>query len=173
VTSGLPADFDHQLDLALMIDSKLQPPLTYIDPRDWNDARLFEQNNTFPTHYTIWNNALLVGPPPDKAYPVTLNYYAFDTELTTNAQTCKLTDRYPRWEYVIIQGAVSKMQQYLATDERAIDRDLALYEQYKAQFRAWGRRNIDKRPESGRVKAWYEKKRRVNPLIPRELRRFG
>lgn len=170
VTSGIPSDFDHQLNAYISVSGKNSPPLTYKSRKEWNIDRPYELGDSEPKFYNIWNNTLYLAPKPDKAYTGTLDYYSFDSELTNDTDTAKLTDRYPRWEHLIFKGTVAKMNEFLESDDRAIDRSRADYEFSTKRFRSWIRKNFDKSPESSRIKGWRE--RRPLLLVPRQFRRF-
>lgn len=167
VTSGIPTDYDHTMNMYLIDpdDSKARYPLKFLSRKLWNEERLFDAGNSKPTHYSIWDGSLYVGPPPDKAYTLNHDYYAFNTELTTGAQTTKLTDHYERWEHVILLGAIAKIHSYQRTDEQMVQKSLLEYENAKSRFRAWVRRNEDKAPESSRMRGWKERNLEKNPFL--------
>jgi hypothetical protein len=172
VTSGIPSDFDHQLSLYLTVNGQNQPPLVYLSKKEWDEKRITEQGNSEPRFYTIWNNTLYLAPKPDQIYTGTIDYYSFDTELTNDTDTCKLSARYPRWEYVIVQGAITKMHEFLQSDDKAMVRTFNQFQYSLGRFRSWVRKNFDKSTESSRVKCWKESMNISNPLVPRPFRRY-
>lgn len=167
VTSGIPSDYDHMVNIYLIdpTDSKSRFPLEFLSRKLWNEKRLFDAGNQRPTHYNIWNNNLYVGPPPDKLYTINEDYYAYNIELTTDAQTTKITDLYPRWEHVILTGAIAKIHAFQRSDDQMVAMSLAKYESAKSRFRAWVRRNEDKAPESTRFRSWKEHAGSHNPYL--------
>lgn len=171
VSSGVPSDFDRTLRLYIVVAGENKRPLVFLDRSQWLSERLFDLGNSVPTHYNIFNGVLYVGPPPDSAYSGTLEYYKTDSELSDNDDTGNLTSEYPRWERIILRGAKAKIHQYLASDSQMISLSSRDYEVAKARFKQWTRRNLDKSPESSRIKNWTEVKRRTNPLLPEQLRR--
>jgi hypothetical protein len=174
VTSGIPTDFDH-LSSIYLIDSngKYQPPLIYLSRTEWQNNRLFDMDNSQPTHYNVWDGVLYVSPKPDKAYTGYIDYYIYDSELTLDADTCDLTDHYSRWERVIRMGAIARGHQYLATDTQMINISEIKYREGIRRFRAWIRKKYPKSPEASRMKSWKEQQYRNSPLLPYPLRRYN
>lgn len=170
VTSGIPSDFDHQLNAYITVNGKVQPPLIYLSRKEWNIKRPYELGDSEPKFYHIWNNTLYLGPKPDQGYSGSLDYYSFDDTLVDDTDTCKLSDRYPRWELLIFKGTVAKMYEFLDSDDKAIDRSRADYEFTTKRFRSWIRKNFDKSPESSRIKCWKE--RRYTLKVPKQFRRY-
>lgn len=167
VTSGIPSDFDHILNLYLTdpSDNESRFPLIFLDRKRWNEERLFDRDNSRPTHYNIWNATLQVGPPPDQAYPVTMDYFKYSTELSNPTDTTSITSSYPRWEHVIIKGAVAKIHRFQRTDNQMIVTTEADYRSSLARFKAWVRRNFDKAPEATRIRGWKENYNHRNPVL--------
>ena len=172
VTNGIPSDYDHILSIYLIVSGKKNPPLFFLSKQEWNLLRIFDLSNTTPSHYTIWDNTLLVAPPPDSAYSGVVDYYQFDSELTNDGDTCKLTSKYPRWEYLLISGVKSKIYDYLGSDQQMIDKSFIKYQNNLKRFRAWTHRNLNGSPNATRIKGWKEIISNFNVLPPEQLRRY-
>lgn len=174
LTGGVPADFDHISSIQL-IDSngKYMAPLIYLSRTDWQNLRLYDLGNGMPTHYNVWDGVLYLGPKPDAAYSVSIDYYIFEAALSADADTCDLTDHYARWERVIRMGAIARGYQYLASDSQMIQISELKYREGIKRFRAWIRKVYKKSPEASRIKGWKELQFRTNPLLPYALRRYS
>tara|TARA_R100001480_G_scaffold18283_2_gene27740 strand:+ start:19619 stop:20326 length:708 start_codon:yes stop_codon:yes gene_type:complete len=167
VTDALASDYDHTLNSYLIdpTDSKARFPLEFLDRSRWNEERLFDQPNGVPRFYNIWSGAYYIGPPPDKAYTLTHDYYTFNTELTGNSDTTKITDTYPRWEKVILKGAIAKIHAFQRVDDQMIANSAQAYQFELSRFRAWVRRNYDRAQESTRIRGWKEHSFNRNPVL--------
>lgn len=173
VTSGVPSDFDHVCSIQL-VDSngKYQPPLVYLSRADWHALRLYDMDNSQPTHYNVWDGTLYLAPKPDSAYTGYIDYYIYEAALSNDSDTCDLTDHYARWERLIRMGAIARGYQYLATDAQMINISEMKYREGIKRFRAWIRKVYKKSAEASRIKGWKESNYLTNPLLPRPLRRY-
>ena len=172
VTDGVPDDYDHIINIYLKdSDGKQKIPLINVSRQQWNIDRKFDLGNGTPSDYNIYNGNLYIAPVPDQAYTGTIEYYEYDTELVNDGDTCKLTDKYARWEHVIIKGAKAKVHAWQRTDQRMIELSLVKYANAITRFRAWIKRNINKSPNASRVRGWKEFTVKSTPLVPVQFRR--
>jgi len=155
VSSAFPSDYDHIHSVYLTVSGEKQVPLGFLNRRQWNERRLFE-NEGEPTHYNIWDGVLYLGPKPDDTYTGTIDYYKFSTELSGDTDTTLITDHYKRWEHAIFKGAKAKMYEYQGTDGQLIQKADIEYRRALNLFRAWVNRNLNKSPESSRIRGWKE-----------------
>ena len=127
-----------------------------------------EKTETFTT--TVGTTTVTDGLPSNFDHILSISILV-DSEMTLDADTCILTDHYPRWERVITKGAISKIHDYLGFDDQLIQKAEAEYQLVLKRFRAWTNRNLDKSPNSTRVRGWKEKRFQTNPLVPSQFRR--
>lgn len=110
-TYGLPLDFGEAV--ALHVETT---PIRVLDPSDWNRINVLYVSQGTPDVWSLTNNEFILGPTPDSAYRITLNYYRTIPNLTGSNDTNWLLTNYPK---IYLYGALSEAANSLIDEPRA------------------------------------------------------
>lgn len=157
VTSGVPSDLNYIQNIYLTANGKSSMPLIFLNRDEWNQKRYYDMTASEPAYYSIWDGTLYVAPKPDSAYPGTIDYLKYDSELVLDASTSLLTTHNQRWERLIILGAKSRMYDYMASDGQLIQKTAIDFERSLRHYMTWVKKNFNKSPDASRVRNWKEK----------------
>jgi len=113
----LPAGWSRPLNLWYLTSNNIRVDLVRLERDDFDALYVDGSDNGKPQHYTVWGSELLVGPTPDEALSVTVNYYRFLDDLTTGPPGNTNAFMTNAWD-ILFFGALAFASQYMIEDAR-------------------------------------------------------